>query len=248
MMNDSSQHQTPCPEDFRASGLPDFRTSPTDFRTSFEERFPAIVTPNPGGPQDPLGESVLDPMQSWLRVFEPTDVRAVIGRGQDPTVELQVAALSADRVPVHRRVCGGGAVVLAPGMLVVALRLPRGDRFPDAWLAHIAAVLAPAVATATGAEIVTRGHGDLALREGDGERKVLGASLRLTGPWCIYLGVLLVADAVPLMERYLAHPSREPTYRAGRGHGAFCTHLGRFGSDAAELGLAVEAACHSAFA
>lgn len=217
-------------------------------KAMFEERFPAIVTPNPGGPQDPLGESVLDPAQPWLRVFEPTEVRAVIGRGQDPTVELQVAALSADRIPVHRRVCGGGAVVLAPGMLVVALRLPRGDRFPDAWLAHIAAVLAPAVATATGAAVVPRGHGDLALREGNQERKVLGASLRLTGQWCIYLGVLLVADAVPLMERYLAHPSREPDYRAGRGHGAFCTHVGRFGVDAARVGSAVESACRRAFA
>lgn len=214
----------------------------------FEERFPAIVTPNPGGPLDPLGESVLDSGLPWLRVFEPADVRAVIGRGQDPTVELQVAALNADRVPVHRRVCGGGAVILAPGMLVVALRVPREDRFPDAWLAHIADVLAPAVATATGADVVARGHGDLAVREGDHERKVLGASLRLTGPWCIYLGVLLVADACPLMERYLAHPSREPGYRAGRGHAAFCTHLNRFGIEVAGLAPVVTAACMRAFA
>lgn len=217
-------------------------------KAMFEEHFPAIVTPNPGGPLDPLGESVLDPAQPWLRVFEPADMRAVIGRGQDPTVELQIAALSADRIPVHRRVCGGGAVMLAPGMLVVALRLPRGDRFPDAWLAHIAEVLAPAVAMATGTTVVPRGHGDLALREGDQERKILGASLRLTGSWCIYLGVLLIADAVPLMERYLAHPSREPEYRAGRGHGVFCTYLGRFGVEAGHVGQKIEAACRDAFA
>ena len=58
------------------------------------------------------------------------------------------------------------------------------------------------------------------------ERKVLGASLRQTSRMVVYLGVFLVTDAIPLMERYLATPSREPSYRAGRGHAGFCTHLG----------------------
>jgi lipoate-protein ligase A len=79
---------------------------------------------------------------------------------------------------------------------------------------------------------------------GDGvERKVLGASLRQTSKLVLYLGVFLVDDAVPLMERYLAPPSREPDYRQGRGHAAFCTHLARHGATSASLVSALTASC-----
>ncbi|MDA3960592.1 MAG: hypothetical protein PF961_07360, partial [Planctomycetota bacterium] len=70
----------------------------------FTERWPEIVTPQPGGSDDPLGESVLDPVNPWCRVFEPRDVRLVIGRHQDPERELIVAQAQADGVPIHRRV------------------------------------------------------------------------------------------------------------------------------------------------
>ena len=71
------------------------------------------------------------------------------------------------------------------------------------------------------------------------ERKVLGASLRQTSKLVYYLGVFLVHDAVWLMERYLASPSRQPDYRAQRGHAAFCTHLAAFGADTARLAAAI---------
>jgi lipoate-protein ligase A len=85
-----------------------------------------------------------------------------------------------------------------------------------------------------------RGHGDLVMVGADGvERKVLGASLRQTSKLVFYLGVFLVADAVEVMERYLAPPSRQPDYRSGRGHSAFCTHLSHFGASVASLRQAV---------
>ena len=68
---------------------------------------------------------------------------------------------------------------------------------------------------------------------------MLGASLRQTAKLVLYLGAFLVGDAVPLMERYLAAPSREPDYRAGRGHGAFCTGLARYGVTTLMLTTAV---------
>lgn len=213
----------------------------------FDEPHPQWITPNPGGAQDPLGESVVDPTQPWLRIFAPTSPCAVIGRGQDPERELQCGQLRADGVPMYRRVCGGGAVILAPGMVVVALRLPRGDLFPDAWLTSIGGVLASGLHSGLGLAVQVRGHGDLAIAEGSSERKILGASLRLTGAWCLYLGVVLVTDAVSLMERYLAHPSREPGYRQGRGHGDFCTHLGRWGATVDSVSHHLEHACRTAW-
>ena len=202
----------------------------------FIEPRPDLIAPNPGGADDPLGESVLDRELPAVRVFVPRDVRVVIGRGQDPTREVRLDRCRADAIPVHRRVSGGGAVVLAPGMVVVALRLPPGGHDADRLFGQVNAVLAPAVADCCGVLPRCRGHGDLALTDADGqERKILGASLRQNAQLAAYLGVFLVEDAVPLMEAYLAHPSREPGYRAGRGHRAFCTHLGAHGATAPAL-------------
>lgn len=202
----------------------------------FRETSPDLITPNPGGNDDPLGESVIDSANPWLRIFEPLDRRVVIGRGQDPVREVDHEICRADGVPIHRRATGGGTVVLAPGMAVVALRL-RNDRYgTDCWFDLVNEAIIPAVAETCRALPACRGHGDLALREEDGiERKILGASLRQNSRWIFYLGVLLVEDAVPLMERYLRHPSREPGYRAGRGHRDFCTHLARRGCATRDL-------------
>lgn len=210
--------------------------------SGFIEPRPDLIASNPGGVDDPLGESVLDPANFWLRVYEPGDVRLVIGRHQDPARELLTAHAQADHVPMHRRISGGGAVVLAPGMVVVALRL-RNDEFGTAChLDRVNAALVPAVASVCGTVPVCRGHGDLVMIGSDGvQRKVLGASLRQTAKLVLYLGVFLVDDAVPLMERYLAAPSREPDYRAGRGHGAFCTGLARHGATVSLLIAAVTA-------
>jgi len=200
----------------------------------FDEPHPDLVTPNPG--DDPLGESVLDPNQRGLRVFEPQSTRVVIGRGQDPRREVRLDTCRAESVPIHRRATGGGTVVLAPGMVVVALRMAGGLRAPDDLFAMVNAALIPAVHAACGAQVACRGHGDLAVRGADGiERKVLGASLRQSTSVSGYLGVFLVSDAVPLMDRLLAHPSREPGYRAGRDHRTFCTHLAGHGCTVSRL-------------
>lgn len=212
----------------------------------FEEPRPDLIVPNPGGPDDPLGESALDPAQPWLRVFEPRDVRVVIGRHQDPEREVLVDACRADGVPIHRRVAGGGTVVLAPGMAVVAIRLANTQTGTTCWFDLINQALVPAVASVLGAPPLCRGHGDLCLPHPDGRpRKILGASQRQTARLVLYLGVFLVADAVPLMERYLRPPSREPDYRGGRDHRAFCTHLGAGGVAVPALVAALERECRS---
>jgi lipoate-protein ligase A len=211
----------------------------------FKEPRPDLVQPNPGGPDDPLGESVAASDTEWLRIFEPRDVRLVIGRHQDPERELDTAAAAADGVPIHRRICGGGAVVLAPGMLVVAVRLARDHLGTTSYLERVNRALAPALATSAGVAPLSQGLGDLAMPgpHGAEPRKILGASLRQSGGMALYLGCLLVADSVPLMERYLRPPTRTPAYRASRGHRDFCIHLGQWGVAVAPLRAALEASC-----
>jgi lipoate-protein ligase A len=62
----------------------------------------------------------------------------------------------------------------------------------------------------------------------------------------LYLGSVLVNPDYPGIERYLAHPSREPEYRAGRTHRDFIAGLAELSGRAlkpAELvaGLETEA-------
>ncbi|MHC5067398.1 MAG: lipoate--protein ligase family protein [Planctomycetota bacterium] len=210
----------------------------------FRERWPELIVANPGGADDPLGESILDLDAPGLRVFEPPDVRLVVGRNQDPTREFHIDHAQVDGVPIHRRVTGGGAVVLAPGMVVVALRMPLDRAGVDCYFDRVNGALIPAIAGLTSVPVACRGHGDLAVCEADGvERKILGASLRQAKGHAYYLGVLMVADALPLIERYCASPSRQPDYRAGRDHAAFCTSLGVHGVSVGDLRSALAAGC-----
>jgi lipoate-protein ligase A len=211
--------------------------------SGFTEPYPEIIAPNPGGEDDPLGESVSDPALPWLRVFEPRDLRVVIGRHQDPFREVVVDSARVDGVPIHRRVAGGGAVVLAPGMVVVAARLARDHLGTTSYLERVNAALIPGIAAVCGVEPERHGLGDLALRSADGLRKVLGASLRQSGKQVVYLGCLLVADAAHLMGQYLLAPSREPAYRGGRDHRTFCGHLGALGATPEMLASSLRESC-----
>jgi lipoate-protein ligase A len=129
-------------------------------------------------------------------------------------------------------------------MVVVGMRLHAPGAGTDEWLVRIADLLADAVAGAGGPRPAIDGHGDLSV----GGRKILGASLRRRKETVFYLAAVLVDDAVPLMERYLAAPSREPTYREGRSHRTFCTHLGHYGVSTAHLAAQVAAYAEASFA
>ena len=210
--------------------------------SGFSEPNPDLVIPNPGGEFDPLGESILNHDWAPLRIFEPDRLRIVIGRHQKVQREVLCANAREDEVPIHRRLSGGGAVVLAPGMLVIATRIPMTAPGGDSCLCHVAHAVCEAIKHCNGPDAQVRGHGDVAIPHEDGSwRKVLGASLRQRRGYVYYLGVLMVDHAVPHMERYLAPPSRQPDYRADRDHGAFCDHLGRHGLHISPLASACEA-------
>lgn len=218
--------------------VPSSRSGP-----AFTERWPEVVSPVPPGGEDPLGASVLD--GAPLRVFAPADVRLVLGRGQNPWRELVVAQAQADGVPIHRRPTGGGAVILAPGCVVIACRLPAWDGDTVTCCGRINACLIPALRAVGAPELMTCGHGDLTVRADGGPRKILGASLRRGAFGVLYLGALLIDDISELMGRYLLAPSRQPDYRQGREHRRFCSHLGCYGITEDTVIPAIEGAMRS---
>jgi lipoate-protein ligase A len=156
------------------------------------------------------------------RVYRPARVEVVLGRGSKPELELELAACLADGVPVTRRRGGGCAVVLDPGDLIVSVALPLAGLGGNLHaFAQISAWLVTALAALGIPDVRREGASDLVR----GERKVGGACIHRTRDLLYYATTLLCEPAVPLMERYLRHPPREPDYRRGRRHAEFVGSL-----------------------
>jgi lipoate-protein ligase A len=158
-----------------------------------------------------------------VRVEEAQEIVVVLSRSRDPAREVFLDRCRADGVAVVVRPSGGGAVVLAPGVVaasVVRMADP-GVRFPEPYFRAFCGTVAGALAACGVAGLEIRGTSDLAVRE----RKVAGSSLRLWQGWVLFqLSVLVDAD-VGILERYLRAPSREPAYRQGRPHREFVVTL-----------------------
>jgi lipoate-protein ligase A len=166
----------------------------------------------------------------------------VIGRGGRQRLEIDRAAVAADRVPLYRRPGGGCAVVLDPGNLVVAVGLPLpGIGGITSAFGLISAWLARALDACGVADVRQRGVSDLAL----GDRKIGGSCIHRSRDLVYYATTLLVAPDLDLVERYLPHPPREPAYRAGRSHRDFMGALRDMGfaADPDTFRDALTAAC-----
>ncbi|RMG44370.1 MAG: hypothetical protein D6718_10170 [Acidobacteria bacterium] len=161
-----------------------------------------------------------------VRVSRPRRTMVVLGRSGDPRRELLFENCREDGVPILRRRGGGGAVVLDPGNVLVAVAwpLPGLAGIRSAFDA-ITGWIIDALARIGVPGVERRGTSDLAL----GERKIGGSCIYRRRDLLYFAGTLLVAPRVELMERYLAHPPREPAYRAGRPHRAFVLALAEAG-------------------
>jgi len=149
------------------------------------------------------------------------EVAVVLSRSRDAAREVRLDACRRDRVAVVVRPSGGGAVVLAPGVVVAsALHLADGG-FPDRYFARFCAAAAAALAACGVAPTARLGVSDLCL----GDRKIAGTSLRLWRERVLFQISVLVDPDLALLDRYLAEPSRAPAYRAGRPHREFVTSL-----------------------
>jgi lipoate-protein ligase A len=158
-----------------------------------------------------------------VRVEEAREVVVVLSRSRDPEREVYLGRCREDGVPVIVRPSGGGAVVLAPGVVAASLVAPADPRarFPEPYFRRYCGVVAEALTRCGAVGLEIRGISDLAL----GERKVAGSSLRLWKGWVLFQVSVLVDVDVRLLERYLRAPSREPRYRRGRPHREFVVTL-----------------------
>jgi lipoate-protein ligase A len=160
----------------------------------------------------------------FLRIWEPSEMLVVVGRGSAVSREVDLQRCDADRVPVFRRSSGGAAIVVGPGCLMYAVvlsceqypALRAIDQAHQFVLSRLSVTLAQTVPG-----IQREGISDLAV----GGRKVSGNSLRCRRNHLLYHGTLLYDMPLAPITRYLLSPPRQPSYRGGRLHGEFVANM-----------------------
>jgi lipoate-protein ligase A len=171
--------------------------------------------------EDLLSDFERKKIPQW-RIYEPCETIAVLGAAGNPSRDLILDNLTRDGVPHRFRRGGGGAVILSPGQVVLALvtevDLPFANR---EYARRINSWFMEALSGTGIGGIEQRGISDLAIRG----KKVLGTSIYRRRLILFYQASLLVSNDVSLFDRYLSMPARAPDYRGGRRHGEFCTTL-----------------------
>ncbi len=159
-----------------------------------------------------------------FRAWSCSRPTVVLGRALDAQREVDIEYCTARDIPIVRRQSGGGAVLIGPGTLQYAFVLRYSL---SAELRDIASskrfcnrLLLAALGVRPG--LGEDASGDLTL---DG-RKVAGLALRRRRQAMLLHGSILVRADLEEIDRVLAHPSREPSYRDGRTHGDFLANLG----------------------
>jgi lipoate---protein ligase len=196
---------------------------------------------------NPTGEQLLDRAWPPFRVWVPTAQAIVLGNSQDPEMELQMDAVRRDGIPVHKRMSGGGTVLLSPGCLCLGLRFAKRKELGiHDYFAKASNLICAIVKQHLNLELRLRGTSDLACKaspglssafgngivaahppdEGLRERKVAGCAMYMPRDYVLYLVSILVNPDFTAIEKYLSHPSKEPEYRLGRTHRDFLTGLG----------------------
>lgn len=171
---------------------------------------------------DDLIEAARRDGEAKIRIYRPPGPMVVLGRGSKAESELDMDACEHDQIPVYRRRGGGCAVVLDPGNVIVSVALPiEGLGGNQAHFDRISEWLIRGLDRIGLSGIRQDGISDLVL----GDQKIAGASLYRPRGLLYYSVSLLVRPDLALIERYLAHPPREPEYRRGRPHSRFVRAL-----------------------
>jgi lipoate-protein ligase A len=160
-----------------------------------------------------------------LRFWESPKHFVVVGYANSVTKEANLDMCKADNIPVLRRLSGGGTVLQGPGCLNYSVILKIPESGPLASIAgtnkFVMAKQKAALEPLIGSEVKIAGSTDLAV----GDLKFSGNAQRRKRKSLIFHGTLLLKFDIPLIEKYLCMPSKQPEYREGRMHTSFLMNL-----------------------
>jgi lipoate-protein ligase A len=160
-----------------------------------------------------------------LRFWEPRQPFVVLGYANRAATEADLAACEAHQIGVFRRCSGGGTVLQGLGCLnySLILRIPESGALQTITgtnqfiLQRQQAALQPLLS----APVEIQGHTDMVM----GNLKFSGNAQRRKRNFLIFHGTFLLHFDLPLIEKVLRTPSKQPGYRQGRSHGDFVTNL-----------------------
>ena len=153
----------------------------------------------------------------------------ILGRTCKPEENLKSDLLAKDssgpRLPVCRRLSGGGTVCHGPGNLNYSIYLDL-QRWPRLYnVTHSYDVLLALVADslkAQGLKVERQGQSDLVLHQDGSVVKFSGNSqFRKYGFLCLHGTLITNPDMIDEISLRLLHPPKEPEYRKGREHKVF---------------------------
>ncbi len=160
-----------------------------------------------------------------LRFWESPEYFVVVGYANSAATEANLDACRADKIPVLRRLSGGGTVLQGPGCLNYSVILKIPESGPLATITGTNHFVLEKQKTALepllGQAVRIEGQTDLAV----GNLKFSGNAQRRKRRCLIFHGTVLLNFEIARIEKYLRMPSKEPGYRANRGHTQFLTNL-----------------------
>lgn len=159
-----------------------------------------------------------------LRLWEPVHHFVVLGHANSRHAEVNFSACQEDRVPVLRRMSGGGTVLQGPGCLNYSLILNSGEhRFRTVREAfrYVLERHRKVTEVLTGLEVALEGISDLAVVG----RKFSGNAQYRKSRAVLVHGTFLLDFNLSLIGRYLQFPVKQPAYRRDRSHMEFLTAL-----------------------
>ncbi len=149
----------------------------------------------------------------------------VIGYSNSAKTEVNLAETGQNQMPILRRMSGGGTVVQGPGCLNYSLIL---DIERHAELASITRANQyvmgrnrEAIQRLVTSGVSIQGCTDMVVNG----RKFSGNAQRRKRRFLVFHGALLLDFDLAKIGQFLAHPSKEPGYRAGRSHADFLVNL-----------------------
>lgn len=160
------------------------------------------------------------PPSACLRIWESPTYFVVMGLSGRTGAEVNSEECERRKIPVLRRISGGGTVVQGPGCLNYALVAPL-DANPvfSSVSASYEWILGRIVAQFPALQ--RSGMSDLCW-EG---RKVSGNAQKRSRRALLHHGTVLYDFDISLLSKLLPHPPREPAYRERRGHSEFVANL-----------------------
>jgi lipoate-protein ligase A len=159
-----------------------------------------------------------------LRFWESPVHFVVLGYSNKIDTEVNRAECARRGIPILRRSSGGGTVVQGPGCLNYNLTLPINNETASITATNnfVMQRHRDAMTTLLRHEVQIRGCTDLTI----GPRKFSGNAQRRKSRALVFHGCFLLNFDLEVIEAALAHPPKEPEYRAHRSHRDFLVNIG----------------------